>query len=200
MYNEWRMYYLVALGNPGSEYALTRHNVGWLVADKIVTLLNLPVAVASAKHSGRVTEGIIAGQPVTLLYPDTFMNNSGSAVKKLLQKGAAATLIALYDDVALPLGQVRVNFGRGDGGHNGLASIISALGSKDFVRVRVGIAPTSLFTGKTKRPTGDRLQRFVLGKFTKRELVKVEEVGKRVSEVLETIVRDGYVVAMNRFN
>lgn len=194
------MYYIVALGNPGAEYEMTRHNMGWLVTASFLAARNLPNLVHSGKYAGRLSEGMIAGSPVTVLFPETFMNTSGSAVQKLVPRTEAHQLIAIYDDVDLALGEVKISFGRGDGGHNGIASIIAALDTKDFIRVRVGISPTSLFTGKIKRPVSDKLQRYVLGTFTKRELGKVEEVGKRVNEVLEAIVRDGYVVAMNRFN
>ncbi len=194
------MHYIVALGNPGTEYETTRHNVGWLVTDVVMKLASFPSLVTSLKYAGRVAEGMISGEPVTVLYPETFMNKSGSAAIKLVPKAEAARLIAVYDDVDLALGEFKVSFGRGDGGHNGVQSLITSLGTKDFIRVRVGISPVSVFTGKTKRPVGDKLQRYVMGHFTKRELLKVEEVGKRVAEVLDTIVKDGYVVAMNRFN
>jgi len=194
------MYYVVALGNPGTEYATTRHNVGWLVIDIFLRTAHFSSVVSSSKYVGRVSEGEVDGKTVTVLYPDTFMNKSGSAAVKLVPKTEVHQLIAVYDDVDLALGEVKVSFGRGDGGHNGIKSLIDSLGTKDFVRVRVGISPVSLFTGKTKRPVGERLQRYVMGNFTKRELMKVEEVGKRVSEVIEAIVKDGYAVAMNRFN
>jgi len=109
-------------------------------------------------------------------------------------------LVVLHDDVDLPLGQVRVSFGRGSGGHNGIASIIDSLGTKDFIRVRLGIAPTSLFTGLIKRPVGEKMPKFVLGNFSARELVKVKGVGKAVLEAVVTILNDGYMMAMNRFN
>ncbi len=194
------MQYVVALGNPGEEYVTTRHNVGWLVTDVFLREAMLPTLVSSRKYAGRVSEGQVAGTAVTVLYPETFMNKSGSAAIKLVPKAEAAALIAVYDDVDVALGEVRISFGRGDGGHNGVKSLIDSLGTKDFVRVRVGISPVSLFTGKTKRPVGDKLQRYVMGHFTKRELLKVEEVGKRVSEVIITIVKEGHVTAMNRFN
>ncbi len=194
------MQYIIALGNPGSEYETTRHNVGWLVTDIFIRESNMPSLVSSSKYAGRVSEGIVGGCQVTVLYPETFMNKSGSAAVKLVPKNEAAKMIVVYDDVDLALGEVRVSFGRGDGGHNGIKSLVDSLGTKDYIRVRVGISPVSLFTGKTKRPVGDKLQRYVMGHFTKRELVKVEEVGKRVSEVLMVIVKDGYVTAMNRFN
>ncbi len=195
-----RMYYILALGNPGAEYATTRHNVGWLVTNSFLVHANLPGLVHSSKYAGSLSEGVVFDSPVTVLFPETFMNRSGSAVQKLVPRAEAEQLIVVYDDVDLALGEVRVSFGRGDGGHNGIASVIAALDTKDFIRVRVGISPMALFSGKTKRPVGDKLQRYVLGNFTKRELVKVGEVGKRVAEVLETIIKEGYVAAMNRYN
>ncbi len=194
------MQYIIALGNPGSEYETTRHNVGWLVTDIFIRESNMPSLVSSSKYAGRVSEGVVSDSQVAVLYPETFMNKSGSAAIKLVPKNETAKLIVVYDDVDLALGEVRVSFGRGDGGHNGIKSLVDSLGTKDFIRVRVGISPVSLFTGKTKRPVGDKLQRYVMGHFTKRELVKVEEVGKRVSEVISAILKDGYVTAMNRFN
>lgn len=194
------MYYILALGNPGAQYATTRHNVGWLVTDVFLESASFPSLIASKKYAGRISEGRVAHEGVLVLYPETFMNKSGSAAAKVVAKGATDRVVVVYDDVDLALGEVKVSFGRGDGGHNGIKSIVESLGSKDFVRVRVGISPTSLFTGKTKRPVGDKLQRYVMGHFTKRELVKVEAVGKQVSEILHVIVAEGHVVAMNRFN
>ncbi len=194
------MHYIVALGNPGEEYAHTRHNVGWLVLDVVARDRHLGERIAVQRYSGEVRAGALAGQPVTVLYPTTFMNHTGTAVAKLVPRDEAASLIVVYDDVDLALGEVKVSFGRGDGGHNGVKSVIAKLDTRDFIRVRVGISPTSLFTGKVKRPTGEKLQRYVMGQFTKRELAKVEEVGKQVATILELIVAEGYVAAMNRCN
>jgi peptidyl-tRNA hydrolase, PTH1 family len=194
------MQYIIALGNPGSEYETTRHNMGWLVTDVFLREAQLPALFASGKYAGRVSEGVVGSESVAVLYPETFMNKSGSAAVKLVPKNEAAKLIVVYDDVDLALGEVKVSFGRGDGGHNGIKSLVDSLGTKEFVRLRVGISPVGIFTGKTKRPVGDKLQRYVMGHFTKRELAKVEEVGKRVAEILSVILKDGHTVAMNRFN
>jgi len=194
------MYYIVGLGNPGEKYQNTRHNIGWMVLDILVSRAGLPPAVLSARYSGKVSAGQLEQQDVMVLYPDTFMNNSGRAVKKLVPSVETDHLVVLHDDVDLPLGQVRVSFGRGSGGHNGIASIIDSLGTKDFIRVRLGIAPTSLFTGLIKRPVGEKMPKFVLGNFSARELVKVKGVGKAVLEAVVTILNDGYMMAMNRFN
>jgi len=170
------------------------------VLDILVSRAGLPPAVLSARYSGKVSAGQLEQQDVMVLYPDTFMNNSGRAVKKLVPSVETDHLVVLHDDVDLPLGQVRVSFGRGSGGHNGIASIIDSLGTKDFIRVRLGIAPTSLFTGLIKRPVGEKMPKFVLGNFSARELVKVKGVGKAVLEAVVTILNDGYMMAMNRFN
>ena len=198
------MHYLVGLGNPGEKYANTRHNVGWIMLDHVCALLSLPSATPDKKFSGRVTAGRIAGEMVTVLYPDTFMNNSGTAVRKLVPHDAIKHLVVLYDDIDLPLGEVRVSFGRGSGGHNGLTSIIEKLGSKDFVRVRIGIGKTGFWPwekGVTKRPAGGgALERYVLGNFTKKELDVIDKASVQILEVIATIVSKGHVAAMNLYN
>jgi peptidyl-tRNA hydrolase, PTH1 family len=197
------MMYIVGLGNPGEKYADTRHNVGWLLLDAFVTEAGLPHPHQSAEYSGRVSEGVAYGVEVACLYPDTFMNHSGSAVKKLVPKNVVAQLVVLYDDVDLPLGEVKVSFGRGDGGHNGIKSIIASLGTKDFVRVRIGVAQKTVWPwekGVVRRPRGDALGTFVLASFTKKERHELEAVASTVVEVLRVILTEGKEVAMNRFN
>jgi peptidyl-tRNA hydrolase, PTH1 family len=194
------MFYIVALGNPGTEYKQTRHNVGWLVADALRTHLNFSEPISSSALSGKICQGNIEGKEVQLLYPETFMNNSGSAVTKLLPKVEVEQLIVLHDEVALPLGEIKLSVKKGDGGHNGIKSIIEKVGSRDFVRVRIGIAPTSFWTGKTKLVTGDKLARFVLGKFTSSEVKKLQDIEKLVVQVVQSVIKDGVVGAMNRFN
>ena len=192
------MNYIVGLGNPGTEYENTRHNVGWMALDYVLES-SFPSPVSSSKYAGRISEGVLAGEEVILLYPDTFMNKSGSAVKKLVPKGEEGSLVVVYDDVDIPVGEIKVSFGRGDGGHNGITSIISALGTKEFARVRVGIAPKSFF-GKTKRPKGDRLPKHVLGDFKKREQKDLDEGLEKAKVAIETLVKDGVEKAMNDCN
>lgn len=195
------MYYLVGLGNPGKEYDLTRHNVGFLALDFLTKKMSLPEAVSSSKYSGRVCVSNIENEEVTLLYPDTFMNNSGAAVKKLVPQNELSQLVVIYDDVALPFGEIKISFGRGDGGHNGIKSIIKELGTKDFVRVRVGVAPLSFWTGEAKVLTGDKMVKFVLGNFSKSESVALDkEVFMKVQSAVCEVVKEGYVKAMNTVN
>ncbi len=195
------MHYIVGLGNPGEEYVLTRHNVGFLALDECVEGFNLPKPMQRSWCKGLVSEGVIGQSEVTLLYPDTFMNRSGEAVAKLVPKAEVPSLIVLYDDVALPLGEIKVSFGRGDGGHNGIKSLIGALGTKDFVRVRIGIAPKAFLSGKTKVISSADLPKFVLQKFSKsEEKLLRNDVLPKVAKAIATIVEAGYVKAMNDYN
>ena len=195
------MFNLVALGNPGQKYQLTRHNAGFLALNFFAKKTDLPKAVKSAKYLGEVTEGVVAGSEVRLLYPDTYMNHSGQAVKKLITPNEEASLVVLYDEVALPLGEVRVSYGRGAGGHNGIKSIIESLGTKDFIRIRIGIGVSSFWTGKLQVMTGDQLAKFVLSSFSKSEQEKLEtEIFPKVQEILLSIMKEGYDKTMNQFN
>lgn len=197
------MYYLVGLGNAGAQYAVTRHNVGWLVLDTVCARHDIPAAILQKGVSGRVSAGTIAGISVGVLYPETMMNNSGTAVRKFVPPTELKNLVVLYDDIDLPLGEVRVSFGRGDGGHNGIKSIIEKTGSRDFVRVRIGIGKVGFWPwqkGMMVRPKGERLPKYVLGKFTKTEMGEVEKVSASVDEVVAVIVTQGHAAAMNKFN
>lgn len=197
------MYYLVGLGNTGAEYATTRHNVGWLVLDNLCERHHIPEAILQNSVSGRVSAGKIAGVPVSVLYPETMMNNSGAAMRKFVPDGEGKRTVVFYDDIDLPLGEVRVSFGRGDGGHNGIKSIIEKVGTRDFVRVRIGIGKVGFWPwerGQLKRPQGEKLPKYVLGKFSKHELAEVEKVTGLVNEIVTTIVQYGHTAAMNRYN
>lgn len=193
------MYYIVGLGNPGDKYQNTRHNVGWMVLDYIIDTVGLPCAFDSSKYAGRLSEGVLEGEEVVLLYPNTFMNKSGSAVKKLVPKGQEKQLVVVYDDVDLPVGEIKISQGKGSGGHNGISSIVSSLGSKDFIRVRVGIAGKSLF-GHTKRPKGERLAKHVLGDFKRREGKELSSVLPKAAMAVQLIIAEGVEKAMNEMN
>ena len=195
------MYYLVGLGNPGDEHKKNRHNVGFLALDFIVDSLQFPTPTKAGHLEGKYSTGKIHAEEVGLLYPETFMNNSGIAVKKLVPKGELPQLVVLYDDVALPLGSVKVSFDRGDGGHNGLKSIIGVMNSKQFIRVRIGVGETSFWTRKIKPLSGEALPRFVLGNFSSREMaILTKEVFPKIREIVSLIVEQGYVKAMNVHN
>ena len=193
-------WYLVGLGNPEQQYATTRHNAGWLWLDHLVENFNLPTPEMKKHYLGRVSEGLISDQTVTILYPDTRMNNSGRAVVKLISPEALPQLIVAYDDIDLPLGLVKISTGRGSGGHNGLQSVIDALGNNNFIRLRIGIAPRRFFGGQVYRPGGEDLPKYVLQSFTKKELTKLTDVYHQLDEILINIMIDGVTATMNKFN
>ncbi len=194
------MFYIVGLGNPGAKYARTRHNIGWLALDACVAAWELPESRLVKKYQSRVSEGMVGGEPVVLAYPETFMNNSGEAVKALVPKGASSQLIVVYDEVDLPVGEFRISFGNSAGGHNGISSIIERLGTKDFVRVRIGVAERGSETGKAVRPAGEDLAAYVLGTFRPEEREVYEKLFPVIVEVIETIMLEGREKAMNKFN
>ena len=196
------MFYIVGLGNQGRKYEKTRHNVGFLALDYLVTRFNLPTPNKSSRYAGRISAGVIAGTDVTLLYPDTQMNHSGTAVKKLLadDKDGVSRLIVIYDDADLSLGSLKLSFARGAGGHKGLKSVIDSLGTKDFKRIRIGIAGRSFFSRDTRRPKGAAITRHVLGVLTAREETALKPVFKTVSEAVLTTLESGFEVATNQFN
>ena len=194
------MRYIVALGNPGEEYKNTRHNLGWLVADYIAKKIDASKLEVDSYLEGNVRKGELKKEPVVIFYSTTFMNHSGQGVRKLVAKAEINHLVVLHDDIALPFGEIKVSFDRGAGGHNGVESIINHLGTKAFLRVRLGLAPRSFFTGAIKQITGDKYAKFVLGHFSSSESKLIEKVGQKVFEALELLVGEGKEQVMNRFN
>lgn len=195
------MFYIVGLGNPGEKYAHTRHNIGWIVLDALREKNVFSSLFESAKFSGRTAEGVVGASDVHILYPDTYMNNSGSAVAKFVPQNEMAQLIVIHDDIDLPFGELKVVSGRGAGGNNGVKSIIEALGTNEFIRIRIGIAPRSIWTGEVKRPKGGGpLERFVLKPFGRAEEKQLQEVINQSLSALETIVTQGVIEAMNTHN
>lgn len=195
------MHYIVGLGNPTAEHQGTRHNTGRLALSYFLTKERMPEPVASVKYASLVSEGNIDGERILVMYPETYMNKSGSAVAKAVKSAKVAQkLIVVYDELDLPLGAFKISYGRGSGGHRGLKSIIKALKTKDFVRIRVGITPTTP-TGKLKKPRGEqKIIDFLLSDFKKPEQEILQKVSKRVSEAIETIITDGLARAMNEHN
>jgi len=165
------MQWIVAgLGNPGEEYDGTRHNVG--------------------RDFLRALEKKIP-QNIKIVLPDTYMNNSGAAFKKLVtSKKAAEHLVVVHDELDLPLGSVKFAFGSGAGGHRGVESIQKALGTKDFIRIRIGISPTTP-SGKIKKPDAEKTADFVLGMFKPKEVEILKKVRKTLQDALELLFAEG---------
>ena len=194
------MYYIVGLGNPGKEHKGTRHNIGFTIVEHFAEQSSAGSFHDSSAYSGRVAQMQYAGEPITLLLPSTFMNASGAAVAKLVPKGEAGRLLVVYDDIDLPLGEVKVSFDRGAGGHNGIASIIDTLGTKEFTRIRIGIGKKSLFTGTLKRPKGNALSDYVLGAFTSKEEKVLTPVFTEFPTMIKLFITQGKEKLMQEYN
>jgi len=175
-----KMWFIVGLGNPGEAYELTRHNTGQVVLAEIDKA------------------GLLPPKKAQLIELDSMMNNSGKAVCKLVKsKKAAQNLVVIYDDLDLPIGTYKLSYNRGDGGHRGLGSIIRALKTREFLRVRVGIAPSTP-SGKVKKPKGEEaVIKFILGQFKPAELATIKKLAKKISSTLEVLVADGREKAMS---
>lgn len=195
------MQYIVGLGNPGKEYTKTRHNIGWLALDAFAAAARSASSVEQVSHwQARVQQVTLVDTTVTLVYPDTFMNRSGETVRAILKDEPDADIVLVHDDVALPLGQLRIVSGRGAGGHNGVRSIYDQTKRQDFVRVRVGVAPVNPVTGQSKSVDGATLRRHVLGSFTLWERPRLAAACEATVAALQTLLSDGVTAAMNRHN
>jgi peptidyl-tRNA hydrolase, PTH1 family len=188
---------IVGLGNPGSDYASTRHNLGFMLIDKLAN--DERILVKRRECHALVGQGELEGVKTKLAKPQTFMNLSGGAVSCLLRKiesdaplqERAKQLVVISDDLALPVGKIRIRERGSAGGHNGLKSIIAEIGTDEFVRVRIGIQP--------EHPISDA-KRFVLDSFARSEWPVVEEVLETSANALRVIIRDGALKAMQQFN
>jgi len=186
------MYIIVGLGNPAKEYENTRHNVGFDVIDYIIDRYDIPYS--GAKHRAMYGSGMIDGVKAVVAKPLTYMNLSGEAVRSLIDYYKAdpeTELIVIYDDVNLLPGKIRVRKKGSAGGHNGIKSIIEHLGTKEFMRIRVGVG---------EKPKGWNLADYVLGHFSKKERKLIEEAIEN-SEKATTMILNGEIdAAMNTFN
>lgn len=199
-YDTLFMFVLVGLGNPGEKYAHSRHNTGRFLLERIAEKEDVSL-LEMGKHVAHAGKGILNGGSVLFLLPNTFMNKSGSSVKTaVLNEKQAKNLVVVYDDLDLQLGTIRVAYGRSSGGHNGVESIIKALKTKDFVRIRVGVAPATP-GGKLRKPKGeDAVIKFLMGDFGKKEIDELKKIEKKVREALEVLVKEGIPAAMNKCN
>jgi peptidyl-tRNA hydrolase, PTH1 family len=182
---------IVGLGNPGYEYVLTPHNLGFMVVDHLADQYGVQISrTEGAALTGQVR---IGGCEVALAKPQTFMNLSGVSVRRLVERYLVPLdeLMVVLDEAALPFGTLRIRKKGSAGGHNGLKSIIGALGSDEFIRVRLGIQPN--------HPVSN-LKSHVLGRFSRSQLEAVAEMVERAAEAVEVIVREGVESAMNQFN
>lgn len=186
------MYIIVGLGNPKREYENTRHNVGFSCIDAIAEEHNIDVI--ECKHKALIGKGYIGTQKVILVKPQTFMNLSGESVREIIdyyKVDEKTQLIVMYDDVSLPVGQLRIRQKGSAGGHNGIKNIILHLGHDTFERIKVGVG---------EKPPGYDLADYVLGHFSKENKSVMEESKKRVCKAVEMMVDEQIDAAMNQFN
>ena len=182
---------IVGLGNPGRGYRKTRHNAGFQCLDHLAK--GHAIAFDKRWAQARVGTGQVAGQGVVLAKPQTYVNLSGHAVGALMQRLRleASHLVVIYDDLALPMGKIRLRAWGSAGGHKGMKSIIERLGTEKFVRIRLGIGPLE---------PGREAKDYVLSDFTPEERVLMEGVYHQVSQAIHCLLIEGIEAAMNRFN
>ncbi len=193
-------YIFVGLGNPGDEYKNTRHNTGRMMLEWYARAYEAEWKF-DKKINAQVAKIKVGKSPVTLVLPDTFMNNSGKTVKSLVTsvKGAEK-LMVIYDDLDMGFGAHKISFNKSSGGHRGLESIIKSLKTEKFARIRIGISPTTP-SGKTKKPVGeDKVMKFILGEFKPEEITALKKISKKVTLALDTFVTSGIEKARNEFN
>ncbi len=186
------MFIIVGLGNPTAEYAGTRHNVGFDVIDKLADKYN--ISVTERKHRAFCGKGIIGGQKVILVKPQTYMNLSGESVRSVLdfyKVDVETELLVIFDDISLDVGQLRIRKKGSAGGHNGIKNIIQHLGTNVFMRIKVGVG---------EKPKGYDLADYVLGHFSKGEKEQMEEGYEKAVNAVELMLQGEIDAAMNEFN
>ena len=190
---------VTGLGNPGEEYKNTRHNTGRMAVERVQRELDFPEFRVNSKRMALVSEGKIGKEVVMLLLPESFMNKSGASVGSLAGKTKQLErLIVVHDDLDLPLGRFKISFGKHSGGHKGVESIMRAVKSIGFIRIRIGISPVTP-SGKLKKPRGEEhVTKHILGRFKKSELMLLAKQSKAVAEVIQTIVKNGLEAARSR--
>ncbi len=182
-------YLIVGLGNPGGRYEKTRHNIGFMCVNRIAQRMG--TRFHSSKHRADVSRGSIAGVPVLLAQPQTFMNDSGQAVQRLAAYYHIQPdhILLIYDEIDLPFGRVRIREGGSAGGHRGVQSVIDHLRTSDIPRVRVGIG----------RGPGEA-KNYVLSDFSPSQKQVLTELCDTVADIVERILSDGIIAAMNEYN
>lgn len=185
------MIIIVGLGNPGTRYRFTRHNMGFLALDELADVNG--ISVSKRKFESLIGKGSIESIPVTLVKPQTFMNLSGTAVAGLIGffKVTPENLIVIHDDLDLPFNTIRIKVGGGDGGHKGLQSIVEHLNTSDFIRLRLGIGKPA-----DKIP----VESYVLEVLSPEEMQVMPEILQKTCRALKVILSSGPTAAMNQFN
>ena len=181
---------VLGLGNPGKEYESTRHSAGRAAAEYFAKKQDCSAFEYDKKSNSLISKN----SKVLIALPETFMNKSGQAAIKLIRpKKELKELVVIHDDLDLPLGRFKISYGKSSGGHKGIESVMRALKTKNFVRIRIGVSP------KRKPPQKDVIK-FIVGKFKPAELEVFKKVIKKISEALEVMATDSLERAMSEFN
>ena len=184
------MYIVAGLGNPGPKYEDTRHNVGFMMIDVLADKFGVKVKkLQKAALTGEMT---VAGEKILLVKPQTFMNLSGESLRELVAyyKVPNENVIVIYDEAALEVGKIRIRTQGSDGGHNGMKNILYHLQTDEFLRVRIGIGS----------PVEGRIEDYVLGRISKQDMEVLGETAKKVPDIIEEIISNGVISAMNKYN
>jgi PTH1 family peptidyl-tRNA hydrolase len=177
---------IIGLGNPGSQYKNTRHNVGFLAVDKFAKINNFPDFQLQKKSNALVSES----ENIILVKPQTFMNESGKAVQEIIRNMQPENIIVIHDDIDLPIGKIKIIKERGSAGHKGVESIIENIGNENLIRIRIGIG------GENKTEA----LKIVLKNFSADEQKIINEVISKTSEAINFLIKNGLEKAMNEFN
>lgn len=186
------MYIIAGLGNPGRRYEKTRHNMGFETIDELIEAHRIPQS--GVKYNAMYGKGLIGGEKVLLMKPLSYMNLSGDPVRAMtdyFKIDPRRELIVIYDDIDLEPGQIRIRKQGSAGGHNGMKDIIAKLGTKEFIRIRVGVGA---------KPSGWDLADYVLGRFSEKERKAVDEAIVKAARAVEQILEKGVDAAMNVYN
>ncbi len=193
-------YIIVGLGNPGEEYQNTRHNAGRIAVDTFAKKIGVDKDWKEDKKlKAEIVKEKVGKNSVLLIKPNTFMNKSGDAVRSLVKtKKAAETLVVVHDDLDIPFGKMKLSFNKSSGGHRGVESIIKAVKTEAFIRLRIGVASSLGSTRKSQDE--DAVIKLILGKFKPSEMDEIKKIMKRASEGLETLVTEGREIATGFVN
>lgn len=183
---------IVGLGNPGKEYETTRHNAGRSAVELVAKNERFDEFVFNEKSKALTTKGDIGTESAVLVLPETMMNASGKAVSTIVKSvKAAKNLLVIHDDLDLPLGTIKMVFGRGSGGHKGVESIMRAIKTKDFARIRIGVAPVGKKNQAKKLKDEEKVIKHVIGKWKPSEEAAFKKVLKKVAETVHLFATSG---------
>jgi PTH1 family peptidyl-tRNA hydrolase len=184
---------IVGLGNPGRNYANNRHNIGFICINHLAR--SQGIKFDSKQALARTGRGKIAGTEVVLAKPQTYVNQSGESVSRLVKKFKVGLdgLIVIHDDLDLPLAKIRISHGSSSGGHKGINSIIEELGSRDFIRLRIGV-------GRPPEANEDEIIAYVLSDFTPEQRKAITPIIPKVTDAILCLLNEGLTTAMNKYN